>query len=232
MVPLRVLSRTNFAESSPSNSLSSSISFTSFRLRTLKLSCRSFSDSRPLFSMTSALFWQNTRGGIPLRKLLRCTEAQKYLSLSPLLATLTHSVSRKSFPCLSYANTRDGGVTPPPNFLSPLVYPERLLRRATRHSPLALTTFKINTCKSVSKQATLTPFRINTYEKRGGRGVPVFSASPASSLQASSLQNLMRHVAPLSPVPSFDCAYFPSPRGCTIQSTEMAVALRGRPQRA
>jgi hypothetical protein len=24
----------------------------------------------------------------------------------------------------------------------------------------------------------------------------------------------MRHVAPLSPVPSVDCAYFLSPRGC------------------
>jgi hypothetical protein len=34
-----------------------------------------------------------------------------------------------------------------------------------------LNTFRINTCKSVSKQKTLTPFRINTYEKQGGRGV-------------------------------------------------------------
>jgi len=34
-----------------------------------------------------------------------------------------------------------------------------------------LTTFRINTCKSVSKQRTLTPFRINTYKKQG-RGVP------------------------------------------------------------
>src|SRR5713226_7729193 len=31
-----------------------------------------------------------------------------------------------------------------------------------------LTTFRINTCKSVSKQRTLTPFRINTYKKTGG----------------------------------------------------------------
>src|SRR5260370_7599899 len=30
--------------------------------------------------------------------------------------------------------------------------------------------FRINTCKSVSKQTTSTPFRMNTYEKRG-RGV-------------------------------------------------------------
>ena len=35
-----------------------------------------------------------------------------------------------------------------------------------------LTTFRINTCKSVSKQSTLTPFRMNTYEKQGGGGSP------------------------------------------------------------
>src|SRR5260370_20728597 len=115
MVPLRALSRTNLAGSFPSTSFTSSISFTSFRLRTLvypeprrDLSLRSFSHPDPLFSTASGLFWQNTRGGIPLRKLLCCTEAQKCLFVSPLLATLTHSLSRKSFPCLSYANTRDG----------------------------------------------------------------------------------------------------------------------------
>src|SRR5258708_5407870 len=50
-------------------------------------------------------------GGVPLRELVRCTEAPKCLSVSPLFATLTHSVSRKSFPCHSYANTQDGGDT-------------------------------------------------------------------------------------------------------------------------
>ncbi len=114
----------------------SSISFISFRLRTLKLSCRSFSDSRPLFSTSSALFSQNTRGGTPLRDLVRCTEAQKCLSVSPLLATLTHSLSRKSFPCHSYANTRDGGVTVAPvsasvslclSFQAPSLQPRELL---------------------------------------------------------------------------------------------------------
>jgi len=34
-------------------------------------------------------------------------------------------------------------------------------------------------------------------------------------LRQASLPRHMRHVASLSPVPSFDCAYFPSPRGCT-----------------
>src|SRR6266404_2325151 len=37
----------------------------------------------------------------------------------------------------------------------------------------ALSTFRINTCKSVSKQRTLTPCRMNTYEKPGGGGYPV-----------------------------------------------------------
>ena len=30
--------------------------------------------------------------------------------------------------------------------------------------------FRINTCKTVSKQTTLTTFRMNTYEKTGGGG--------------------------------------------------------------
>ncbi len=102
------------------------------------------------------------RVGVPLPD-GRCTVAQKCPSVSPLPATLTHSVSRKSFPCHSYANTRDRGVTAPPKSSSPL---------ATRHSPLPLTPFRINTCKSVSKQRTLTSFRMNTYEKQGEGGYP------------------------------------------------------------
>ena len=49
-------------------------------------------------------------------------------------------------------------------------------QRPTAHCPLLithspLTPFRINTCKSVSKQRTLTCFRINTYEKhREGEG--------------------------------------------------------------
>src|SRR5216684_7864226 len=63
MVPFRVLSRTNLAGLSPLTPFTSSISFSSFRLRTLDLSLRSFSRPDPLFSITSALFLQNTRGG-------------------------------------------------------------------------------------------------------------------------------------------------------------------------
>src|SRR5258708_26705827 len=32
--------------------------------------------------------------------------------------------------------------------------------------------FTIYTCKTVSKQSTLTPFRMNTYQKQGGGGHP------------------------------------------------------------
>ncbi len=80
-----------------------------------------------------------------------------------------------------------------------------------------LTTFRINTCKSVSKQRTLTPFRMNTYKKTGGGGTPVFATQGNA--------RRMRHVAPLSPVPSLDCAYFLSPRGCGALCAFLATRL-------
>ncbi len=140
------------------------------RLRTLFLSLRSFSHPDPLFSIACGVFCKNTRGGIPLQHFADCTEVQKRHFLSSLSAALTHTLSRKSFPCHSYANTRDTGATPP-GFFPPL---------ATRHSPLppdrSSISFRINTCKSVSKQTTLTSFRINTCEKPGGGGVTTWPA--------------------------------------------------------
>src|SRR5258708_7584499 len=47
-----------------------------------------------------------------------------------------------------------------------------------RPLPRATCSFRINTCKSASKQMTLTPFRMNTYEKQGGGGVPI-SVTPS-----------------------------------------------------
>src|SRR5260370_10192946 len=94
------------------------------------------------------------------------------------------------------------------------VSPHKFLRYRSRDAKChACKPFRINTCESVSKQSTLNTFRINTCEKQGGGG-PRFPRlqRPAS---VSTLQNHMRHVAPLSPVASVDCAYFPSPRGCT-----------------
>jgi hypothetical protein len=94
------------------------------RLRTLKLSCASFSHRDPLFSIVCALFDKNTRGGIPLHlhasqvtshtsPSASCAETQKRPPVSPFPAALTNSLSRKSFACHSYANTRDVCATPP-----------------------------------------------------------------------------------------------------------------------
>jgi len=85
-------------------------------------------------------------------------------SLTSAFATVTHSLSRKSFPCHSYANTREGG--------------------ATRPSP-NLEHLTSNLC----------------------------------------FYRYMRHVAPLSPVPSLDCAYLPSPRGCTHCAFQISLHL-------
>jgi hypothetical protein len=43
--------------------------------------------------------------------------------------------------------------------------------KVSRAPAAPLSTFRMNTCKSVSKQRTLSPFRMNTYAKTGGRGV-------------------------------------------------------------
>ena len=48
--------------------------------------------------------------------------------------------------------------------------------------------FRMNTCKSVSKQRTLTPFRMNTYEKQGGGGAPLGGTSPRSCARTSLLR--------------------------------------------
>jgi hypothetical protein len=82
----------------------------------------------------------------------------------------------------------------------------------TTHSPL--TTFRVNTCKTVSKEITLTTFRMNTYEKRGEGGIRHFRLSKVQP-PVSGLQNDMRHVTPLS-LAALDCAYFLSPRRCVF----------------
>ena len=93
-------------------------------LRTLELSCASFSHRDPLFSIVCTLFDKNTRGGIPLRlhgahvsshgsPSSSCAETQKWPPVSPFPVTLTNCLSRKSFACHSYANTRDVCATPP-----------------------------------------------------------------------------------------------------------------------
>src|SRR6266481_9449322 len=53
-----------------------------------------------------------------------------------------------------------------------------------------VTTFRINTCKSVSKQRTLTPFRINTYEKQGEGGTRLV---PPGRQICAALRHARRH---------------------------------------
>jgi hypothetical protein len=48
----------------------------------------------------------------------------------------------------------------------------RISRLRIAQDSLVTNLFRMNTRKSVSKQKTLTSFRINTYEKRGGGGLP------------------------------------------------------------
>ena len=76
-------SPTNVAERTLPASSASSASFISFTSYTSYTSYTSFA-SRP------------------------ASQAQKHAPVSPLPATLTHSLSRNPFVCRSYANTRDG----------------------------------------------------------------------------------------------------------------------------
>ncbi len=125
--------------------------------------------------------------------------------------------SRKSFRMRSYKNTGGGGTPTLPRL------PRAHLAKGCKNSETAtLTTFRINTCKSVSKQRTLTPLRINTYKKPGEGGTRLFRVSSVPP-PVSGLQNHMRHVAPLSPFASFNCAYFLSPRGCTLSDPKSSL---------
>ena len=170
-------------------------------LRTLFLSCRSFSHSNRLFSIACALFDKmrflhpgcpcgNSRvaysspiftshGSLFTARALRpAPKAQIPLSLSPFAAALTHSASRKFFPCHSYANTRDGGATPSLRKLRALwvsalscssIFSHRS-PLATHHSrPLSLTLFRINTCISVASKRLYLPLE-STLTKKPGEG--------------------------------------------------------------
>src|SRR6266404_5055912 len=65
-------------------------------------------------------------------------------------------------------------VTPfPPTFAAkPTCRRIESLRNSARASTIPLSTFRMNTCKSVSKQRTLSPSRMNTCEKTGGGASP------------------------------------------------------------
>jgi hypothetical protein len=90
-----------------------------------------------------------------------------------LLQTLLHSQS--SQPLWNQVNPNSFAKTPgvPHQPLTAHYSP------LTTHSPL--TTFRMNTCKSVSKKSTLTIFRMNTYVKRW-RGCSPLAASEGRAL--------------------------------------------------
>src|SRR5258706_1805499 len=59
----------------------------------------------------------------------------------------------------------------PPTFPGKITCKKILSAKNCARAPaIPLSTFKMNTCKSASKQRTLTPFRMNTCEKPGGGG--------------------------------------------------------------
>jgi hypothetical protein len=82
----------------------------------------------------------------------------------------------------------------------------RILSRANVQTLRSISTFGMNTCKSVPKQRTLTTFRMNTYAKSGGRGAAslqrplVFVGGTASTYQCLRWQRLtlrfLRHAPP------------------------------------
>src|SRR5260221_1653929 len=57
-----------------------------------------------------------------------------------------------------------------PTVVQPNKHHHLSTRSAGSDAPRSAIPFKINTCRSVSKQRTLTPSRMNTYEKTGGGG--------------------------------------------------------------
>src|ERR1700738_1030519 len=143
------------------------------RLRTLYLSCRSFCDSCPLFSVTSALFDKNTGGEVSRSEFW----------------TLGGGPRRLPVPETKLRDTR-GGIPSSPSTSTALTIPTGSkgfnglwvrfpssplphLRPLLHLCPVCVSTFRINTCKSVSKQTTLSSSRINTCEKPRGRGVPL-----------------------------------------------------------
>ncbi len=115
------------------------------------------------------------------RHSLFCFHAPKRFSVTPLLATLTNSASRKSFLCHSYENTRSG-MGPVQIFLlrnyslltthyslSPL---ESADPRNSRVTPLQSADPKTKHLKS---------FRIRTYKKGGGEGGKRLTRNPSRS---------------------------------------------------
>ncbi len=113
------------------------------------------------------------------------------LIVSRQLARFTPSDSSLRSRCLPRLSRPGRGVSAlySYRFFSPNIGRERPISRKILAAKLfrintnfarflcRLSPFRMNTSKSVSKQRTLTPFKMNTYEKRG-RGWPVIGYGP------------------------------------------------------
>src|SRR6266850_4265245 len=120
--------------------------------------------------------------------------------LSCLVYLHTEPRSAESYPrpfALSFEGSLEGLVvpqSPSPDLLPADHSPRTRLGTVEVSAYYPPNLFRINTCKSLSKQTTLTLFRINTYEKhRGGGDVMVNQLSASFSVPSC------RRVPELSP---------------------------------
>ena len=129
-VPFRVLSRTNLAYSPVTPALSPYVSEICGLFNSL---CALFSTPVVCFQQLADSFCKTPGVGVPLCDAARCTGAQKCLSVSPLPATLTHSLSRKSF-SLPLLRKHPGYGCHGCSYSAPIC---SAILLATRHSSLA-----------------------------------------------------------------------------------------------
>src|SRR6266852_8009526 len=86
--------------------------------------------------------------------------------------------------------------------------------------------FRMNTCKSVSKQSTLTTFRINTYEKRGEGVVhPPLVPPPRPSLNLSEPLYLLNFLYLLS-LQSLAASLSPPTKSTPLESSKSSLFLQ------
>jgi hypothetical protein len=131
---------------------------------------------RPLSRFAAAISARNSHLQIRGTR-LRSTVDLQFLSFHQLMnRSFRNSLVLKNF-CVA-----------PCYFQIPHVnqYLNRARSQFTRAKTTLLSTFRMNTCKSVSKQSTLTAFRMNTYAKNRGEGPPgrtqTHLSSPAEHL--------------------------------------------------
>src|SRR5216683_2143342 len=81
---------------------------------------------------------------------------------------------------------------------------------------LESTHFETSCFDTLAPLSPVTPLE-SALTKNTGGGVP------QNIRDTLHCRHYVRHVAPLSPVASLDCAYFPSPRGCTLRASDLSA---------